>query len=1033
MADFEVFQQEAFVEPQSIPGKVQVPIAGAEERVQAFRTFEELDDGLLAKGQRVSGAVVAGFDKSPDFHKPITEFFHEMKAGSFRADLIGMKKNEAADRAINLQFDLLEVPAIVGGFIAENIVGVLQGAEAGVEQILVETGMSRRKAKGTIKSATDLAIIAGAAALPMLGPMGMVVEVGKAVKAGEIAAEAGAIRIGQRRELREKIAKAEGAAFGPAAKVTPKAAIADAEAAALIDKSVNETLAEAVKRMDVNAVVAEAKEGMFVQTLDPKFVEKITDGFRAFMKDKDVDVSGMSAQKVSVSVMELLSSGQLSTTQLVDDLRKHGVSPAELGVYFGTSTSDAAKILNFSSQMARVLTAAGANLEMREAFNSVRGMRRTINVDAEDLETARRLAERGLGRDALTVLQIAATARLRTQLRNAFSTGTEVIATSFSDLVNGAISGVLTPNAPDRVNTWSGLFALSELLMRSPKSRVEKFKQIANADPKIARAVQGSLMEGLVYGNTIITRGGKTVNTGIKAIASLGAVQERTARNWVFFSNLRADMARQGLNMEKVMSGGGDIPRNSLNFAATRAREATFSRTPIKGGSNFDSVGASFIDIVNRTAGAGFTTLFPRYLFNHAQKLNEFMNPLQVLKLATGKERARMRRGDFKTIGDFTVGAATLGLAWDIVNDKYDDLRPGGRPGEIQVGEGLVTDTKPLGPRIAPYLYVADFIKRANIVGEAENAGTVRKETLKNVFEGFFGNAPQTKAGLDVIDNAIKGLKDIKRPEDMQKAVTAYLSGIGSVLLTPLRDVYEVLKSGDDFNDVVEGITGKRWQDLDDLAEELRVKRAFTLDPTGQLKAVADPTGRLEGAVTGEEPVPAPIRTSPTRPSPLRETKVNVPGIGEVPEHVFDTLGFNVESQTDFERELFDLGFTDIDVRVRTLDNRATALAHQLMGPVAETYGRTLMSSEIYQRMPPVERRFVMAELMTEAKRQAFATIKENFPEVAVDQGLKRLGLIKFNLVRELLKKSDVDLGEIQSIVDTQLDELVNKMLRVRK
>ena len=88
--------------------------------------------------------------------------------------------------------------------------------------------------------------------------------------------------------------------------------------------------------------------------------------------------------------------------------------------------------------------------------------------------------------------------------------------------------------------------------------------------------------------------------------------------------------------------------------------------------------------------------------------------------------------------------------------------------------------------------------------------------------------------------------------------------------------------------------------------------------------------------------------------------------------------GFTIRSPKNaIEKELDEMGFVAREVRAKTGDRRLDAKVHSFMGPMMEVVGNVLISTPTYQRVGNKIKQAMLAELISEVRREAVKRVQE--------------------------------------------------------
>ena len=440
----------------------------------------------------------------------------------------------------------------------------------------------------------------------------------------------------------------------------------------------------------------------------------------------------------------------------------------------------------------------------------------------------------------------------------------------------------------------------------------------------------------------------------VDGLNKLNRMQEYYYRRGMFTASLDDSLRKKGINLDDVIKNNDitKITEADVTKAVDDALKFTYAKTPD------NALLKGFVDTVNKMPFVATGILpFPRFMAN-AIEFQYKHSPLGALSLLSPKERAKIAKGDFKTLSQTMLGT---GLLMGAIEAKRTGFG-GEKWYELKGTDGTTIDARPYFP-LTPYLLVADLVVRSE-------EGRIPPDA-KDILQGLTGAQFRAGAGLALVDNLINDLSGIDSEDKIDRAISRYTSDVLGGYLTPLRM----------FNDFV------------DQQQEFR-----TTIPTGDIPTdIAQQLGTSipfyrERFPTVESPTRAEI---PGRPKTVRVpfTDVEVPG-----PLARQLTGITVrEAKNPAEKELDRLGFKRRDILPYTGDRQADQLVSKYIGPVVENVISRLVVAPAYQQLNNPTK----AEVMKAALREIRAEIKP-FAEA---EDPERFARIKYNRLSKSLRR----------------------------
>ena len=447
----------------------------------------------------------------------------------------------------------------------------------------------------------------------------------------------------------------------------------------------------------------------------------------------------------------------------------------------------------------------------------------------------------------------------------------------------------------------------------------------------------------------------------VDGLNKLNRMQEYFYRRGMFSASLDESLRKKGIDLNRVIETNdiSKITQADVTKAVDDALAFTYAKTPD------NSFMKGFVDIVNKSPFI-LTGLmpFPRFMAN-AIEFQYKHSPLGALSLLSPKERAKIAKGDFKTLSQSMLGSAILLGAIEAKRKGFG----GEKWYELKGTDGTTIDARPYFP-LTPYLLVADLIVRAE-------EGRIPPDS-RDILQGLTGAQFRAGAGLSLVDDLIDDLSGVNKEETITKKLSRYASDILGGYLTTFRM----------FNDFI------------DQDQEFR-----TAMPTGN---VMTDIGQQLGTSIPIYRERFPVLESPTREAaPGRPSEVRVPFTDiQVPGPLARQLtGITVrEAKNPAEKELDRLGFKRRDILPYTGDQEADQLMSKYMGPVVENIITRIVISPTYQNLNNPTKELVM--------RKALEEIRKETKPFAEAEDPARFAKIKYNRLsknlRKIIERSDL-------------------------
>jgi len=519
--------------------------------------------------------------------------------------------------------------------------------------------------------------------------------------------------------------------------------------------------------------------------------------------EKYPDKVDLKRKKVIDNLMDLsLSVGTdgkpiLPTDELLDTLNKYGLSYEEYVTMAVGSASEAGKVLQKFSAIAKRFKSSDAKADAEAVSKRSNGFKAFLKLEnigrgllVSQIATAMRNLQSAGIRAPLEGLQnVMDTALYKIENEGVIAGGKALISpTNWSDSFKGMRYMYDASN-------WSEYSELSDFILKS-EGLGDEFLRMNNQVNEVRRSMQLDLEDSgpvLKIFDKMLTAG----EAGVDFLNTPNRWQEYMVRKTTFMGELERlvkreydidlmELAKTG-NIDDLLSKNSfkDIVTQSVN----KAMDITYAKQP-----DFKV----FKDLNNFITRNGLTTIapFPRFMFNSMELIGNYAAgaPLPIAKKIYGNllnkgPGYKFTAKDRKMISRNVLGYLVVLPAAMMYRNQEDaptDYK------YMRSDENTLIDTAPMSPLLRQSLWLAEAIKRQEM-GEL-NAWLDKSGGYREGIEVFVGTTFRTGTGevlfKDVIEifNAADGLGGEKGAKYFGEGIGEWVSRFG----TPLNQVVEI-------------------------------------------------------------------------------------------------------------------------------------------------------------------------------------------------------------------------------------------------
>ena len=483
--------------------------------------------------------------------------------------------------------------------------------------------------------------------------------------------------------------------------------------------------------------------------------------------------------KLSDAVKEVFSSVDDINEDILDSaIQKAGLTPNEFADITRTSVSDAAKIMQSYSALARVLNnQAKLDPEVEKVISALYGRDSALPDVFTSIGNGIRRMERES--KAFVVSSIATT------VRNVLGTGTGLGFESAARLIDGTIYQTGKVYSSFRDGTYKSGDATRGLktVVRDSFNTLtylgqagitaEVFEALLVDNPRIQQQILSALQE---TGNENLSKAARFVNT-------FNVAQDALFRRAIFTASVERQLRGVGQDMYQIIASGKNVPADILKNAADDSLRGTFSYMPKQG------VAKRFVDFFEIPGGSLFVT-FPRFMVNAvsfqykyspigaASGVGDMINALRLEKSEPATALKLYKRATDR-FSSALVGTAALYAAY-----KYRLENQETKWNEIVDPSGDTRDIRAVFPW-GGYLAVGDFLAK-------QKMNTLPSAQIDEYIETIVGiKVPAGSQGafIELVKEAVNNTEG-KAAEKLDKAIGRVIGDTAGRFVQPGQPVF---------------------------------------------------------------------------------------------------------------------------------------------------------------------------------------------------------------------------------------------------
>lgn len=483
--------------------------------------------------------------------------------------------------------------------------------------------------------------------------------------------------------------------------------------------------------------------------------------------------------KLSDAVKEVFSSVDDINEDILDSaIQKAGLTLNEFADITRTSVSDAAKIMQSYSALARVLNnQAKLDPEVEKVISALYGRDSALPDVFTSIGNGIRRMERES--KAFVVSSIATT------VRNVLGTGTGLGFESAARLIDGTIYQTGKVYSSFRDGTYKSGDATRGLktVVRDSFNTLtylgqagitaEVFEALLVDNPRIQQQILSALQE---TGNENLSKAARFVNT-------FNVAQDALFRRAIFTASVERQLRGVGQDMYQIIASGKNVPADILKNAADDSLRGTFSYMPKQG------VAKRFVDFFEIPGGSLFIT-FPRFMVNAvsfqykyspigaASGVGDMINALRLEKSEPATALKLYKRATDR-FSSALVGTAALYAAY-----KYRLENQETKWNEIVDPSGDTRDIRAVFPW-GGYLAVGDFLAK-------QKMNTLPSAQIDEYIETIVGiKVPAGSQGafIELVKEAVNNTEG-KAAEKLDKAIGRVIGDTAGRFVQPGQPVF---------------------------------------------------------------------------------------------------------------------------------------------------------------------------------------------------------------------------------------------------
>lgn len=883
----------------------------------------------------------------------------------------------------------------VGDIALRLIEGGTEAVKGAVEQILIEAGVEKTKAKGIVEhTAIATAVATGGAAVT--GVPGLA-----------------ARRHQQYRRALDATAAQTAKATTPAGASKTALQVNAANTAVTLDRAAD--LAEremALRVFDPEAnLIQPGTTDLFVRDLGLDVQKQMVNAFVKEMESRGgLKPGDVGAKTVQENVVSVLKSTDPKADLTTEGLAKLTDNPAFNEVLEAANRAGVPVDVLFNEFLAAG-TKAGQTLQMRSAvWRSLR--QRALGGDeaakqaiVTTYQARRKRAIANVGKPGSTIDKVLNLWRSlllltpRTIIRNVIDSNLRIGLDSLTRTLATGMQHVLFPEArgglpaaplSEMSRYVDGFTELDRRIRGRTGNRLTGFdivERVSAAFPELTTRIFQTTL-----GPDVGTLGGTGVLDKLTRIAGYGNMaSENFIRTAAFASHLDRQLAKRGLSIEDVFDNRnipGDF-EDMIRAAGDHALDMTFGKRPTRETPHGLLI-KSYADFIQATKVGVIADPFARFLFPLTDYVFQYM-PTGGMRLVSKANRAKIAAGDLTPVAREVVGSGLMIFAMMIRDGRIPGLQPGERFDEVAIN-GTTVSLLPFAT-IAPHLAIADLLTRARdgrLQADDATVGEFAKVALQY--------DPRAGVYTDAVDGAMQDLLGVAAGKDKTAAFNNLMAKVAAGALTPWKAINDFRSEFDD---------------------SLLVQRETKTRELGPLWAQIAP--QL-----------LPERESPLRAATPRAGKVEFLGRVFTGPLVEQLTGVKVKEPKTTAEKVFDhLGFRPVDIAPNTGDRQVDAVVNHFMGPYMEVVTNMLVQAPGWQRLPAEGQVAVFKAVINEAKRAALVDAGRVAPaSKALANALRSTPQIDLNAIDTLLRHRYGEGQNLNTIINTVRQTVVQDEMK---
>lgn len=916
----------------------------------------------------------------------------------------------------------------LGSAVVKAAGGAFGAVFSGIEQTLIETGVSKTSARKLSRDA--FALLEGTIPLSVGSP-GSVLAAERGIRRRVVQTERKEkfqAMLGERKaQLKEDAAtnllaretreKARAAAIRGGKSETDADLVA-ADAAGQLDlaleKTTRDTADALLRAPDEILDLIPATE---TTVLNLEIQARAVDLARNILAQRGIDPTGLAPQRVQVLIMDLLTTDRGVASAFKLELEAAGFDDIfEFAEAFITTGKEASATLNLRR---RLFNKARRDALFADKGATARGARDFLERAEGALDEATGLISPFEQAELLSTQLPRMFRKLLVSLpataaRNAIDSGLfRITLDSMQRMVEVSLQRVFSPGTPRLTADPFG--DLGRIFGSGAAVNKAQVQRLIDAFPEVGRKVFSSLeadfrLQNKVRSGAPITKLDKSEAFIDRFLLALNRGQEMVIRTAILGGSLDRRLRRVNSSLDEMF--------------ATKQLPAGFQRA--LGESMFDSLFMTFALRAETGSQRLLTNLFGNYAgLIEASRIGPYMEPFPnfifnatrlimesttsgFLRLTRPINRAKFANGDMNPLAREVVGAGLFATAVAMRTGNFPGMTPGARYDEFLLEDGTRISMAPFAT-IIPSLFIADFALRLNEGRLSDDATSFRE-----LRRGLLSSAPQVEFASSAIQDAIKGLTGIRGNAEFTEKLRELLGNTATGALRPLQAIRAVAAE-----------VSEEYEKL----RELKGQGGLAPIQNILLPQGSEALG-IPALPERESPIKGPVGRVPRVDVKL---KGKVPGIaGLLPDFSVGgqlvsqiSGGLLREKRTPFARQVVRLGFSAADLSPKTGNPRLNALVSRFSGPLAERAGNIAVTSAAWQHLGVKTQKKLIRDILVVSRQAGLQIADQLTPAGAIERRLRKLSRTEFNSAVERINRVLGNQTSVQEIFD-MIREQVN-------